>query len=269
MMSGEEHRLQPGTQPGLRDRPTDGKAYHDDRDLAEVEFLGLRQELVEWQKRLYAEGRQRLLIVLQAMDAGGKDSTIRHVFEGVNPQGVRVHSFKTPTREELAHDFLWRVHQVVPPTGIIGVFNRSHYEDVLIVRVDDLVAEAIWRQRYGQINHFEELLAETGTTILKFFLHISKDEQRERFQDRLDEVDKRWKFSRQDLEKRKQWEAYMDAYEEALYRCSTPWAPWYIIPADQKWYRNLAVTRIIVGKLREMEPGYPQPEEGLSGAIIP
>lgn len=267
-MAGVEHRLQPGSRPALRDRPSDGKQYHDDRDLAEVEFRGLRQELVEWQKRLYAEGRQRLLVVLQAMDAGGKDSTIRHVFEGVNPQGVRVHSFKKPTPEELAHDFLWRVHRVVPAVGMIGVFNRSHYEDVLVVRVNELVSEGVWRQRYEQINHFEKLLVESGTTLLKFYLHISREEQRERFQDRVDEADKRWKFSREDLQKRKQWDAYMEAYEEALYRCSTPWAPWFIIPANQKWYRNLAVTRIIVAALRHMEPAYPQPEEALTGITI-
>ncbi len=249
----------------LADLPTRADGFHDDRKEAGRELRELRRELADLQHRLYAEGRRKLLVVLQAMDAGGKDGTIRKVFAGVNPQGVRVTSFKVPTAEELAHDFLWRVHRAVPATGMIGVFNRSHYEDVLVVRVDRLVPEEVWRARYDQINDFERLLAAGGTTLLKFFLHISPDEQRERFQSRLDEPEKRWKFSRGDLDKRRQWPEYMAAYEDALGRCSTEAAPWWVIPADQKWYRNLAVARVLVATLRRMSPEFPEPEEDLSG----
>ena len=192
------------------------------------------------------------------MDAGGKDGTIRHVFRGVNPQGVRVTSFKNPSENELAHDFLWRIHQAVPATGMIGVFNRSHYEDVLVVRVEKLVSKNFWEARFEQINQFERMLSETGATILKFYLHISKEEQAERFQARLDDPRKNWKFSPDDLEKRKKWEDYMAVYEDALNRCTTDWAPWYVIPSDQKWYRNLAIARVIVDTLRELNPQYPK-----------
>lgn len=262
------HLLTPGQQPRLEEITTNGKELHDDRDAAEKEFEELREELAHLQYQLWAEGRQKLLVVLQARDAGGKDSTIRHVFRGVNPQGVRVASFKAPTEEELAHDYLWRIHRRVPPTGMIGVFNRSHYEDVLVVRVRNLAPESVWRPRYEQINHFERLLSDTGTRILKFYLHISKDEQKERFQDRLDKPHKRWKFSRDDLEKRKLWESYTEAFEEMLYRTTTDYAPWHVIPGDQKWYRNLVVARAIVGALKEMNPQFPQPEEGLDDIVI-
>ena len=252
----------------LSDLPTQGKQFHPDRDQAEAEFKLLRRELIELQRRLYAEGKQKLLVVFQAMDAGGKDGTIRNVFRGVNPQGVRVHSFKVPSKEELAHDFLWRIHKVVPAKGMIGVFNRSHYEDVLVVRVHNIVPESIWRPRYNQINQFEKLLSDTGTKILKFFLHISPEEQKERFQSRLDEPSKNWKFSVDDLEKRKFWGDYMAAYEEMLIQCSTAYAPWYVIPADQKWYRNLTITRTIVDALKQMDPQYPEPEGDLSNIVI-
>jgi PPK2 family polyphosphate:nucleotide phosphotransferase len=262
------HRVEPGQSVDLAAIPTAGREHHGDRDMAEIEFKALRQELAEWQQRLYAEGKRKLLIVLQAMDAGGKDSTIRHLFAETNPQGVRVHSFKVPTPEDLAHDFLWRVHQRVPAAGMIGVFNRSHYEDVVIVRVDQLVPEAVWRRRYEQINQFEQLLAETGTTLLKFYLHISKGEQRKQFQERIDEPEKNWKFSFDDLEKRKKWDGYMAAYGEALARCTTAAAPWYVIPADQKWYRLLAVARVVVGTLRELNPTYPPPQQDLRGVVV-
>ena len=252
----------------LADYPTAGKQFHDDRDAAEKEFRQLRSELAVWQRKLYAAGKHRILVVFQAMDAGGKDGAIRKVFRGVNPQGVRVHSFKKPTPLELAHDFLWRVHPVVPANGMISVFNRSHYEDVLVVRVDKLAPEEVWRTRYEQINNFERLLADSGTTILKFYLHISADEQRERFQDRIDDPEKHWKFSFEDLEKRKQWPDYMDAYKEALNRCNTPWAPWYVIPSDQKWYRNLAVSRVIVAHLRDLNPTFPGSEAEIGDVVI-
>jgi PPK2 family polyphosphate:nucleotide phosphotransferase len=264
----DPHQLTPGVSIRLADIDTDGQAWHSSKKEAEKEFEELRDELIEWQCRLYAEGRQRLLIVLQAMDAGGKDGTIRKVFRGVNPQGVQVTSFKAPTSHELAHDFLWRIHQQVPASGMIKVFNRSHYEDVLIVRVEDLVPEKVWRARYEQINRFERHLVETGTTILKFFLHISKAEQKARFEERIDDPLKHWKFCFEDLAKRKQWSRYMSAYEDALNHCTTDWAPWHVIPADRNWYRNLAVIRVIVNRLRELKPEYPAPREDFSGVKV-
>lgn len=263
-----DFQLTPGTAVDLNTLPTDGKQFHDDRDAAEKEFKTLRKEFIEWQRRLYAEGKQKLLIVFQAMDAGGKDGTIRNVLKGVNPQGVRVSSFKVPSKEELAHDFLWRIHQEVPGKGMMRLFNRSHYEDVLVVRVHDIVPESVWRPRYEHINNFEKLLSDTGTRILKFYLHISKDEQQERFQSRLDEPEKNWKFSLEDLEKRKYWDDYMAAYQEALQQCTTEHAPWYVIPANQKWFRNLAIMRIIVETMRQMNPQYPEAEGDLSGVTI-
>jgi len=194
------------------------------------------------------------------MDTGGKDGTIRHVFEGVNPQGVRVASFKKPTPEELGHDYLWRVHKQTPQNGEIVIFNRSHYEDVLVVRVHSLVPNAVWSKRYDHINAFEHMLAEEGTTILKFFLHIDLEEQRSRLQARLDERRKRWKFNPADLAERKLWPQYMAAYEEALSRTSTRWAPWHIIPANRKWYRNLVVGTIIVETLKGLDMHYPEPD---------
>jgi len=219
-----------------------------------------RDAMLELQERLYAEGEQSLLIVLQAMDTGGKDGTIKHVMRGLNPVGVCVSSFKVPTPEELAHDFLWRVHQRVPRRGQIAVFNRSHYEDVLVVRVHELVPEPVWRRRYEQINEFERLLAETGTRIVKLFLYISKEEQRERLQKRLDNPDKHWKFSPADLEERELWDDYIAAYEDALTLCATEVAPWFVIPANRKWYRNMIVAELIEGALREMNPQFPEPD---------
>jgi len=200
------HQLEPGRPVDLAQLPARGDAYHPDKASAKEETRQLRDELIELQRRHYAAGKDKLLVVFQAMDAGGKDSTIRRVLRGVNPQGVRVTSFKVPSKRELDHDFLWRVHKEVPGKGMIGVFNRSHYEDVLVVRVHKLVPEATWRPRYEQINYFEKMLAETGTVLLKFYLHISKDEQHERFQDRVDDPTKNWKFSFDDLEKRKLWD---------------------------------------------------------------
>lgn len=263
------HRLTPDHPIRIADIDPDGKHLHPNRKDADKEFRKLRWELIEWQRRLYAEGQQRLLIVLQAMDAGGKDGVIRKVFRGVNPQGVRVASFKTPTAPELSHDFLWRIHQEVPASGMIQVFNRSHYEDVLIVRVAKLVPESVWQARYELINRFEQHLVTTGTRILKFYLHISPDEQRRRFQERLDDPLKHWKFSLEDLAKRKQWDEYMAAYQDAFNLCTTSWAPWHIIPANQKWYRNLAVLRVIVAELRRLNPAYPPEKDELRGISLP
>ena len=260
--------FQPGKQIKLKNFDS---GYHGDLDKAtgREEAKQLRDRLRDLQVRLYAEGKQSLLIVLQAMDAGGKDGTIRKVFEGVNPQGVVVTSFKRPTAEELAHDYLWRIHQHTPAKGMIGIFNRSHYEDVLVVRVNDLVPKAVWQKRYDHINAFEKLLSDNSTRILKFFLHISKDEQKERFQERLDLPEKQWKFSMGDLPVREKWEDYMAAYEDALSQCNNEYAPWHIVPANRKWYRNVVVLRAIVGALEDMNPQYPDPEPGLSEVVIP
>ena len=220
----------------------------------------LSARLGDLQELLYAEHRHKVLVILQGMDTSGKDGTVRHVMRGVSPQGVRVVSFKRPTQIELDHDFLWRVHAQVPVAGEIVIFNRSHYEDVLVVRVHELVSEKVWRQRYDQINDFERMLVECGTTILKFFLHISKSEQRERLQARLDEPGKRWKFEHGDLEERKLWSAYMKAYTDVLEKNSTLWAPWTIVPADKKWFRNYVVAKTIVEALDDLHMKYPQPK---------
>lgn len=262
------HRPPYGQPVYLAGIPTRGVAFHADRKAAEKELVALGKEMNTLQQKLYAEGKQKLLVILQAMDAGGKDGTIRRVFAGINPQGVTVTSFKVPSHEELAHDFLWRIHKQVPAAGMIGIFNRSHYEDVLVVRVDRLVPESVWRTRYALINDFERLLTSTGTAVLKFYLHISQDEQRERLQARLDDPSKNWKFDLGDLEKRKQWSTYREAYQEMVEKCNTPYAPWHIIPSDQKWYRNLAIARIIVHTLRTMNPQYPAVSADLSGITI-
>jgi len=213
---------------------------------------------------LYAERKHALLVVLQSLDAGGKDGTIRHVMSGLNPQGCRATAFKVPTAEEASHDFLWRVHLAVPPSGDIGIFNRSHYEDVLVVRVHNLVPKAVWSKRYDQINAFEKTLAESGVQIVKVFLHISKQEQKKRFRERLHDRDKRWKISPADFAERKFWSDYQAAYEDAITLCSTPWAPWYVIPANKKWFRNLAVSRILVETLEDLRMKFPPPSFDVS-----
>ena len=215
------------------------------------------ERMDELQYLLYAEHKHALLVVLQGLDAAGKDGTIRHVMAGINPQGCVVTPFKGPTKEELEHDFLWRIHKAVPPLGDIGIFNRSHYEDVLVVRVHDLVPKTVWTKRYDQINAFERMLTENNVKILKFFLHISKDEQKRRFQDRIDGKDRRWKISEADFAERKYWDEYTQAYEEALSRCSTPAAPWYVIPSNKKWFRNLAVSHIIAETLEGLKMKFP------------
>jgi len=213
---------------------------------------------------LYAESRRSLLVVLQGIDAGGKDGTIQHVMSGLNPQGVRVTSFKVPEGAEKRHDYLWRIHNAVPEQGQIGIFNRSHYEDVLVVRVHNLVPKAIWKQRYGQINDFESMLAANGTRIVKFLLYIDKEEQAKRFRERIEDKQKNWKFSPADLKEREHWDEYIAAYEEMLHRCSTEEAPWYVIPANKKWFRNLAVSQIVRQELEAMRLQYPKPVADLS-----
>jgi PPK2 family polyphosphate:nucleotide phosphotransferase len=217
------------------------------------------EKLDKLQYLLYAEHKRALLIVLQGLDAAGKDGTIRHVMDGVNPQGCKVTPFKKPSEEELAHDFLWRVHKAVPERGDIGIFNRSHYEDVLVVRVHNLVPKDVWSRRYDQINDFEEMLYQNNVKILKFFLHISKDEQKKRFQQRIDDPDRRWKISQADFDERKFWGDYTGAYEDALAKCSTAHAPWFVIPANKKWFRNLAVSHIITETLESLNMKFPPP----------
>src|SRR5579883_1470664 len=256
--------VKPGTKVSLKKLdPADTGSY---KDAGEVEGLLKKQldELVDLQHLLYAENRRALLIVLQGMDTSGKDGTIRHVMAGMSPLGVQVQAFKAPNDEELAHDFLWRVHQKVPRFGYIGIFNRSHYEDVLIVRVHDLVPRKVWKARYAQINQFEKILTANGITVLKFFLHISKDEQKKRLEERLHDPTRHWKLSMKDVEERGYWGDYRKAYEAVLNKCSTPWAPWYVIPADHKWYRNLLVAEIIVKTLRDFKMDYPEPDVDLS-----
>jgi PPK2 family polyphosphate:nucleotide phosphotransferase len=234
-----------------------------DKAGAAEEMADLGKRLDHLQEALYAEATggspRAVLLVLQGMDTSGKGGVIRHVGGLVNPQGLQIATFKKPTEEELAHDFLWRIHKVVPPKGYVGIFNRSHYEDVLIVRVHDLVPRSVWSQRYEQINAFERTLSDAGVTILKFYLHISKAEQRKRLEQRFHDPTKLWKVDLADLDERKKWEDYMAAYEDALSKCSTKWAPWRVIPADRKWFRNLAISQIIVETMEQMKLEYPRP----------
>ena len=264
----DRYRVKPGMRVDLSTWDTkDRSAFDGDKSAGKAAAKDANRRLEALQELLYAEGKQRVLVVLQAMDTGGKDGVIRHVFEGVNPQGVKVAGFKVPTRRELAHDYLWRVHQKTPGKGEIAIFNRSHYEDVLVVRVHNLVPEAVWSRRYDHINAFERMLADEGTVILKFFLHISKEEQRERLQARLDEPDKRWKFSLGDLEERKLWDDYVAVYEDVLSKTSTEWAPWYVVPADRKWYRNLVIGTVLTEALEGLDMRRPE-FEGDPGSIV-
>lgn len=239
-----------------------------DKESAKVRIEQNTEHSRDLAYRLYAENRRAVLLVLQGMDTAGKDGTIRTVMTGISPQSCQIASFKQPSSEELDHDFLWRIHRAVPRRGEIGIFNRSHYEDVLIVRVHNLVPEPEWRSRYDRINDFEQLLAEGGVTIVKCFLHISKEEQRERLQARLDNPHKRWKFSKADLAERKLWPDYQEAYTAALHRCNTEHAPWHVIPSDRKWYRNLIVSELLRDTLESMDPQVPPPEPGLDGIVV-
>jgi PPK2 family polyphosphate:nucleotide phosphotransferase len=245
--------------------------YHEDysKESAAPEYQKLQERLMELQEILHAQGTQSLLVVFQAMDTGGKDGAIKAVFRDVNPQGLNIASFKQPNLEELVHDFLWRIHKRTPEKGQIGIFNRSHYEDVLVVRVNNLVPKARWEKYYEHINAFEKVLADNGTHILKFYLHISKEEQKERLQARLDDPSKHWKFAKGDLSVREQWDDYMKAYEVMLTKCNTEYAPWHIVPANRKWYRNLIITKTIVETLETMHLKYPSSEEGLDKVVIP
>jgi PPK2 family polyphosphate:nucleotide phosphotransferase len=265
----KQYLVKPRTKIDLSDwNPNDKTNFASGKEAGKLHLVELNNELMTLQEMLYAEHKHKILIVLQGMDTSGKDGTIKHVFRGVNPQGVRIANFKVPTKIELNHDYLWRVHKQVPGNGEIVIFNRSHYEDVLVVRVHELVPKKIWSKRYSQINSFEKLLLDEGTTILKFFLHIDLDEQKERLQARLDDPNKQWKFRKGDLEERKLWPEYIQAYEDMLTKTSTRIAPWYVIPSNRKWYRNLVIGSILVETLKNLNMRYPDPEEELNDIVI-
>lgn len=256
----KRYLVKPGHKIDLEDfDPADAAEFKDGKQAGLAAVTALTQELGSLQELLYAGKEHRVLIVLQAMDTGGKDGTIKRVFEGVNPQGVRVPGFGVPTRTELDHDYLWRVHQQVPVKGEMVIFNRSHYEDVLIVRVHELVPTEVWKARYDQINAFEKMLAQEGTTILKFFLHISPEEQKKRLAARLKDPTKQWKYNPGDVKERQLWTKYMQAYEDVLNKTSTEDAPWYLIPSDRKWYRDWVVSTVLVDTLKGLNMQYPEP----------
>ena len=263
----ERLRVKPGMEVALGHFDP-GETYGREREPAELELAEGLARLGELQDRLWAEARHAVLVILQGIDAAGKDGTIRHVMSAFNPMGCPVTSFKVPTDEERGHDYLWRVHRRTPAKGDIGIFNRSHYEDVLVVRVHELVPKETWSRRYDQINAWERTLVEEGTTIVKFFLAIDQDEQRERLRDRVDDPTKRWKFRRADLDERALWDSYRRAFEDALGRCSTEWAPWYLVPSNRKWFRNLAVADILADIIDDLAPAYPPGEPGIEGLSI-
>jgi PPK2 family polyphosphate:nucleotide phosphotransferase len=264
MKMDKRFRVPPHTQVRLADFDPDDTAGIDKGDKAHERLEKNIARMAELEYRLYAESRRALLIILQGVDAAGKDGTVRHVMTGLNPQNCRVTSFKVPSSEEAAHDFLWRIHKAMPACGEIGIFNRSQYEDVLVVRVHQLVPKAVWSARYDQINTFEKLMSANGVTILKFFLHISKKEQLERLEERLNDPNRNWKITEADGKERRRWDDYVKAYEAVLSKCSTSYAPWFVIPANKKWFRNLAVSQIIVETLERMDPKFPKPAMDLS-----
>jgi PPK2 family polyphosphate:nucleotide phosphotransferase len=265
----DRYRVKPDSSVKLEDWDAgDTSAFKGPKQQADAVVTGKSQELDVLQELLYAEHKHKLLIILQGMDTSGKDSTIRHVFQHVDPLGVRVASFRAPSLEEASLDYLWRVHKQVPAKGEIAIFNRSHYEDVCITRVHDLISRKVWQRRYVHINNFERMLSDEGTTILKFFLHIDRDEQKKRLQARRDDPGKRWKLSRADVEERKLWPKYMEAYEEAIANTSTEWAPWYIVPSNHKWYRNLVVASVIVDTFSRLKMQYPRTADDLGALEI-
>lgn len=262
-------RIAPDSNLDLDSHDPDAKTgFEGGKEQGEEALDEQTQRLAELQGMLWGESRRSLLLVLQATDTAGKDGTIRHVFRGVNPQGVRVTNFGVPSDKELAHDYLWRVHQHTPADGEIGIFNRSHYEDVLVVRVKGLQPESVWSLRYRHIREFEQMLSDEGTVIVKVFLNISKDEQKKRLEARLAEPDKNWKFRSEDLRDRELWDEYRKAYQDAIRETSSAYAPWYVVPANRKWYRNLVVSQILIDTLEVMDPRYPAPEEGLADIVV-
>jgi PPK2 family polyphosphate:nucleotide phosphotransferase len=263
MNFSKAYRVKPGEKVKLRRLATRPKRHHLDEKAMSAKLQKSNEKLAELQYLLYAEGKRSLLICLQALDAAGKDGTITHVLNAMNSQGTRVHSFKAPSKDELAHDFLWRIAQKTPRKGEVAIFNRSHYEDVLVVRVHKLVPRRVWSARYDLINDFEKGLVANGTEIVKFFLHIDKDEQLRRFKSRIDDRTRRWKISESDYSERELWDEYTNAYEDVLSRTSTRHAPWYVIPANNKMYRNLAISRILVERLEALEMRFPAPTVGI------
>jgi PPK2 family polyphosphate:nucleotide phosphotransferase len=261
-------RVEGGKGSAGLDQRDAGETFGWDKEQSYLDLADEMTELVDLQKRLFADGSSSVLVVLQAMDAAGKDSTIRSIFSGLNPAGVDVNPFGVPTDEERAHDYLWRIHHHAPADGKIGVFNRSHYEDVLVVRVKGFAPEKVWKKRYSHIVNFEQMLVDEGTTIIKIFLNVSRDEQKERFQERLERPDKNWKFRAGDLDDRARWPEFMEAYTDALEKTSTDDAPWYVVPADRKWVRNVCIARILRHHLEAIDPQYPDPEPGLDEIVI-
>ena len=260
-------RVDPGTPARIGER--------DARDTLGLDKAGGKEQLGKLnakldllQRRLYAEGTRSVLLVLQGLDASGKDGVIRSVFTGVSPQGCRVVSFKAPTSHELGHDYLWRVHAQLPGRGELGVFNRSHYEDIVAVRMWDLAPEAVWRRRGGHIREWERMLTDEGITIVKVFLNVSKDEQRQRLQERIEDPEKRWKFRREDLEARRRFDEYIAAYEDAITETSTDWAPWYVVPADRNWVKAVAVAELVVDELERLDPRFPEPDPGIESLVV-
>ena len=267
-MTDSPYLVVPGEKFHLKDRPTSDTGPFSDKAAGRAAAEENAKLLDELQERLYAEAKHALLVVLQAMDTGGKDGTIESVFTAVDPQGCSVTSFKAPSSLELAHDYLWRIHQAVPAKGMIGIFNRSHYESVLVERVRNLVPKEVWSRRYKHINDFERMLSDEGVTIVKFFLHISKDEQKQRLEARLAKPEKHWKFNPADLKERERWDDYQQAYEDALRECSTKHAPWYVVPADKKWFRNWVVSDVLVRTLKGLKMQYPPAAPGLDRIVI-
>ena len=265
----EKYLIKPGTDVNLEDWDANEERLHPGtKKQGKNKLEDKNSRLEELQELMYAERKHRLLVILQGMDTSGKDGVIRHVFDGVNPQGVRVASFKVPTPIELDHDYLWRVHSQTPGKGEIVIFNRSHYEDVLVVRVHNLVDEAVWSRRYDHINAFEKMLTDEGTTIIKFFLHIDKDEQKQRLEERLKDPAKHWKFNTGDLKERMKWDDYTRAYEAVLSKTSTEYAPWHIIPANKKWYRNLVISDVLIETLEGFKMAFPTADEPLDGIVV-
>jgi PPK2 family polyphosphate:nucleotide phosphotransferase len=262
-MVHSKYRVEPGKKMDLSKWSTDDKGTFKDKEDARGTTKKNLKRLIELQELLYASGSHSVLIVLQALDAGGKDGAIEHVFSGVNPQGCSVASFKEPSHLELSHDYLWRYHMACPRRGMMGIFNRSHYESVLVERVKKIVPKEVWVNRFEQINSFEEMLVSEKTVVLKFFLHISKKEQKKRLEARLEDKTKLWKISPEDFGNRRQWDEYTEAFEDALQNCSPKDAPWYVVPSDYKWFRNWVISDTIVRVLEKLDLKYPKPAEGL------
>ncbi|MCU0290713.1 MAG: polyphosphate kinase 2 family protein [Thermoanaerobaculaceae bacterium] len=268
-MNVKRFQVKPGSTVHLEAFDPDATPGFKDKQDAADDLAGNLAKLAALQEKLYAQGTQALLVVLQGMDTSGKDGAIEHVMGAFNPQGVQITAFKVPTSEELAHDYLWRIHKAAPPRGMVGIFNRSHYEDVLVVRVAKLAPKKVWSKRFEHINEFEKMLSDSGVRIVKLFLHISAEEQARRLTERRETPEKQWKFNPGDLKARAQWSLYQRAYEDALGRCATPWAPWFVVPSNRKWYRNMVVSQVLVDALEGMDLEFPPAVENISTFEIP